>query len=233
MLRVAVVTPYYEESVEMLHHCWQSVAKQTYPCLHVMVADGIPNPVVDDWAVDHIRLPKSHADIGSTPRLIGCYHAIGLGVDLVAFLDADNWYRFDHIETLVDLHAKTGAAFLSCNRMLCRLDGSIMAVCPYTDPEKFIDTSCMMFARDAFHVLANWVLMPSYAHVIGDRVMLHYIKAAAVRRAHSGEPTVYYRCGKEGVYANFGESPPPGVLPVPDYGSAGTRWIADGNPELS
>jgi hypothetical protein len=99
----------------------------------------------------------------------------------------------------VNLHAKTRASFLSSGRMLCRLDGSIMAVCPYTNPEKFIDTSCMMFARDAFHVLANWGLMPSYAHIIGDRVMLHYVKAAAVRRAHSDAASVYYRCGKEGV----------------------------------
>jgi hypothetical protein len=107
-----------------------------------------------------------------------------------------------------------------------------MAGCPYTDPEKFIDTSCMMFARGAFHVLAKWVLMPSYAHIIGDRVMLHYVKAAAVRRAHSDAPSVYYRCGKEGVYRNFGESPPPGVLPVPNYGDAHARWIEDGYPAL-
>jgi hypothetical protein len=198
-----------------------------------MVADGFPNSAVDDLAVDHIRLPKSHADVGSTPRLIGCYHAIGLGVDAVAFLDADNWYRDDHIENLVNLHTNTCAQFLSSGRMLCRLDGSIMALCPYTDPEKFIDTSCMMFARDAFHVLANWVLMPSYAHIIGDRVMLHYIKAAAVRRAHSDESSVYYRCGKEGVYRNLGESPPPGVLPVPNYGDANARWLADGYPALN
>ena len=38
------------------------------------------------------NMHPDHGDIGSTPRLIGSYHAIGLGVDAVAFLDADNWY---------------------------------------------------------------------------------------------------------------------------------------------
>jgi hypothetical protein len=233
VLRVAVVTPYYRETLAILHHCQLSVAKQTYPCFHVMVADGSSNPAVDDWAVDHIRLPKSYADVGSTPRLIGCYHAIGLGADAVAFLDADNWYRDDHIENLVNLHIKTSAAFLSSGRMLCRLDGSIMTVCPYTNPEKFIDTSCMMFAREAFHILSNWTLMPSYAHIIGDRVMLHYVKAAAVRRAHSDETSVYYRCGKDGVYRDLGEPIPTGVSPKPNYDDANARWIADGYPGLT
>jgi hypothetical protein len=116
--RVAVITPYSNESTDVLQHCHFSVVRQTYPCLHVMVADGCPNAALDNWNTDHIRLPRSHNDIGSTPRLIGAYHAIGLGVDAVAFLDADNWYREDHIENLVHLHINTGADFLSSGRAL-------------------------------------------------------------------------------------------------------------------
>jgi hypothetical protein len=233
MLRVAVVTPYFQESLGILRHCRESVARQTYPCCHVMVADGFPNPVLDDWAIDHIRLPRPHHDIGATPRLVGSYHAIGLAADAVAFLDADNWYRDDHIETLVDLHRRTGASFLSSSRMLCRIDGSIMAPCPHTDPDKFVDTSCMMFTRDAFFLLAKWCLTPSYAHLIGDRVMLYYVKTAAMKRSHSSECSLFYRCCREGIYRDLGEPIPSGVAPIPNYNQAFSRWLADGYPPLA
>jgi Glycosyl transferase family 2 len=233
MLRIAVVTPYCGEPLDVLLQCQRSVARQTYPCSHVMVADGFPNAALDQWAIDHIRLPRTHADIGSTPRLIGSYHAIGLGADAVAFLDADNWYRNDHIETLVDLHKKKDAAFLSSSRMLCRIDGSLMAPCPYMDPDKFIDTSCMMFMKDAFFVLAHWGLMPPYAHLIGDRVMLHHVKAASIPRAHSPETSVFYRCRRAGIYNDLGEPIPAGVAPMPNYQEAFARWAADGFPTLT
>ena len=226
------MTPYFDEHEDWLRQCHLSVAAQTYPCLHVMVADGRPAPFVEDWAIDHVRLPKPHRDIGSTPRLIGAYHAIGLGCDAVAFLDADNWYEEDHVERLMRLRATTGAAFLSSGRTLRRLDGSIMGPCPNTDPERFVDTSCMMFARDAFGLLAHWALMPSYAHLIGDRVMLHHVRASGVKRAHLDACTVNYRCGKAGAYRQMNEPIPDGVLPHPDYAAAFRRWVAEGNPPL-
>ena len=231
-MRVAVITPYFRESLEVLKQCHASVAAQNYSSLHVMVADGAPNPVLDDWEIDHVQLPMSHADIGSTPRLIGSYHAIGLGYDAVAFLDADNWYRSDHIETLVALYKKTGAAFLSSGRILCRIDGTGMGPCPNTNPEKFIDSSCMMFTRDGFFLLAHWCLMPPYAHLLGDRVMLHHVRSAGIKTAHSPEPSVFYRCMKAGAYILFGETAPEDAAPVPDYGAAHAKWIADGNPPL-
>jgi glycosyltransferase involved in cell wall biosynthesis len=231
IVRVAVITPYYKEPMEMLRQCHESVARQTYPCLHVMVADGFPHLETASWSIDHVTLPKAHRDIGSTPRLIGCYHAIGLGYDAVAFLDADNWYREDHIASLVRL-VEQGAGFASSSRYLCRLDGSPMAPCPLIDPERFIDTSCMLFARPAFQVLANWVLMPDYGHLIGDRIMLYHIKRSGVRRAHNPLPTVFYRCDKEGLYRQLGEAVPFGVHPRPDYEISFLRWVADGNPPL-
>jgi hypothetical protein len=178
-------------------------------------------------------LPRLHDDVGSTPRLIGSYHAIGLGFDAVAFLDADNWYREDHVENLVCLHQATRAGLVSSSRMLCRLDGSVMGPCPISDPDKFVDTSCMMVTRSGFHVLTQWVLMPPYAHPISDRVMLYYFKQAGVSHAHSGAASVFYRCGKEGLYRQMGEPIPPGVQPRPNYEVLFRKWIEDGNPPLN
>src|SRR5206468_601045 len=101
------------------------------------VSDGNPRSELASWPIDHVTLPHRHDDIGSTPRLIGSYHAIGLGFDAVAFLDADNWYGEDHIESLVRLHQTTCAGLVSSSRMLCRLDGSVMGPCAISDPDKF------------------------------------------------------------------------------------------------
>ncbi|MCW9040229.1 MAG: tetratricopeptide repeat protein, partial [Rhodospirillales bacterium] len=41
-VKVAVITPYYGEDLEILKRCHDSVATQTHPCTHFMVADGRP-----------------------------------------------------------------------------------------------------------------------------------------------------------------------------------------------
>lgn len=232
-MKVAVITPYHSEPLEYLKNCHNSVVAQTHACTHVMVADGMPRDEISSWPVQHIVLPLAHNDVGSTPRLVGSYHAVGSGFDAVAFLDADNWYRPDHIERLVMLHKQTGSSFVSSSRVLCRIDGSVlMPKCPSTDPEKFVDTSCMLMARGSFHLLHHWVLMPSYAHPISDRVMLHYIKEAGIKRTHSDEPTVFYRCSKAGIYRKLGERLPSGVQEPADFAALFQRWETDRNPPI-
>lgn len=230
--RVAVITPYYQEDLGVLRLCHRSVRAQTEPCLHVLVADGKPRRRVSRWKAHHVVLPSGHADVGSTPRLIGAYHAIGLGVEAVAFLDADNWYAPDHIAGLMAAREREGAALVSSNRLLCRLDGSLIGPCPLTDPERFIDTSCMLLGREAFHLLHHWVLMPDYGHPISDRIFLHHVRCSGLPRYHVPVASVYYRCGKAGIYHQMGEPVPSGVSPMPDYATMFERWVADGNPPL-
>ena len=230
--KVAVVTPYFAESLEMLRQAHDSVLAQTYPCRHILVADGRPKPEVEGWDVQHIALGQGHDDVGSTPGLVGAAAAAFRGADLIMFLDSDNWYREDHVQTVVELHQRTGAAFVSTSRMLCRLDGSVMAPCPTTDPERFIDTNCWAFTREAFPLLTYGMTLPPYAHMINDRCIYQNLLASGVSRAHSPEPTVFYRCGKAGIYRLLGEPIPAGVAPSPDYAAAFARWVADGHPPL-
>lgn len=230
--RVAVITPYYKEPLHVLRQCHESVITQTEACLHVLVADGHPQPEVNRWQAEHVQLPRSHGDIGSTARLIGSYHAIGLGVDAVAFLDADNWYRIDHIANLLRAVDQQQADFASSSRTLCRLDGTVMGPCPLTDPNLFIDTNTMLFGRGAFQLLHKWVLMPPYGHLIGDRIMLHHVKQAGIRQQHVAEHSVFYRCSKEGLYRLMKETIPTGVEKKPDYEASFRAWEADGHPPL-
>jgi len=231
--RVAVITPYYKESVAKLRQCHDSVLAQSEPCLHVLVADGHPRRRINHWHAEHVRLPRSHGDIGSTPRLIGSYHAIGLGVDAVAFLDADNWYGPDHIASLLAAMDQHQADFVSSSRTLCRLDGTVMGPCPITDPERFIDTNTMLLGRGAFPLLHQWVLMPPYGHLIGDRIMLHHLKNAGLKRQHLNQGSVFYRCAKAGLYRQLNEPIPEGVQARPDYETSFRQWKHDGHPALN
>jgi hypothetical protein len=231
-MKIAVVTPYYREDLSILEHCHRSVATQSVACTHVMVADGFPSDEVARWPVEHITLPQPHHDVGSAARTVGSFHAIGLGFDGIAFLDADNWYGQEHLASLLALHRETGASFLTSSRLLCRLDGSVMGPCPTTDGVRFVDTSSMLLMRPAFGLISNWCMVPDYAHIVADRVFLYLARSTGVAMAHSGQPTVSYRCGKAGIYEDFSETPPPGVQPRPDYPSVFRRWIAEGNPPL-
>ena len=232
-MKVAVVTPYHSEDISWLKRCSDSVAAQSVPCTHIMVADGRPSAEVARWPLEHVICPRAHHDYGSTPRAIGSFHAIGLRYDAVAFLDADNWYDPGHVASLLALHDQSGAPFLTSSRLLCRLDGSPMRPCHMTDGVNFVDTSCMLLTREAFGLIANWCLMPDYAQIISDRVFLCMAKASGIAMEHSGKPTVSYRCGKAGIYHALGEAPPLGVSPRPDYETAFRRWHEAGNPPLA
>ena len=229
---MAVITPYYKEPLDQLRQCHDSVLAQSESCLHVLVADGHPRRRINHWRAEHVRLPSSHGDIGSTPRLIGSYHAIGLGVEAVAFLDADNWYRSDHIANLLSEMDQHQADFVSCSRTLCRLDGSVMGPCPLTNADHFVDTNAMLFGRGSFHLLHNWVLMPNYGHLIGDRIMLHHLKQSGINRKHVNQESVFYRCAKEGLYRQMNNKIPPGVTRRPDYEASFQAWEDDGHPPL-
>ena len=124
------------------------------------------------------------------------------------------------------------ADFASSSRTLCRLDGTVMGLCPLTDPERFIDTNAMLFGRGAFSLLHQWVLMPPYGHLIGDRIMLHHLKQAGLRRHHLKEHSVFYRCSKEGLYRQMNETIPTGVQKRPNYEASFRAWEADGHLPL-
>ena len=112
------------------------------------------------------------------------------------------------------------------------LSGRYLSECPNTDPERFIDTNCMAFARPAFALLTQWVLMPAYAHLIGDRVMLHHVRASGLPMQHLHKSLIHYRCGKAGIYRQLGVPVPFGVSEPPDYSASFRQWVADGNLPL-
>jgi FkbM family methyltransferase len=224
--QIAVITPYCQELDDVLRTCLESVARQTYPySRHFLVADGFPNPLVAGWDARHIVLPNAHGDNGNLARAIGAMAAISEGYDGIAFLDADNWFREDHVARLAALHKDTGAAVCTSGRSIHRLDGTLMYVDQSdSDGQSFVDTSCLCIFRAAFDLVPLWVMMPRALNPIGDQVMWQAVLERGVSRAHTIEPTLAFRTQYAVHYKNIRENPPPRAKELEDLRPAKLRY---------
>ena len=194
--RIAVITPYYKESLDFLMKCHQSVIGQTVNATvdHFMIADGFPNSEVSAWKVKHVSLPTSHADNGNTPRGIGSVLTDSQGYDFVAYLDADNWFHPDHLASLLALHDETNAPVCCSMRTFHQMDGSPLNISePQEDSLLHVDTSCFMIHSSAFDILSIWYRMPKELGPICDRVFKLAFVNARHPIAYSKERTVAFR----------------------------------------
>lgn len=192
-MKVAVITPYHTEPLDMLKRAHDSVMAQTDPCTHYMVADGHARTEVNDWPVRHIALPVEHNNNGNTPRAIGSLDAMGDGFNAIAYLDADNWYDPDHIAGLVALQEETGADLVSSGRVIHAIDGSVLL--PHGesgDGQHHADTSVTMFSRSAFAILPLWGTMPKELGPKCDHFMYKGMLALGCTHKHRTNSTVHF-----------------------------------------
>lgn len=224
-MEVAIITPYFREPLETLRACHQSVRGQTQACAHFMVADGFPQPEISNWAVQHLVLAKSHADVGNTPRGIGSLSAMNQGFDAIAYLDADNWYYPNHVDAMIKLHQQTGAAVCTASRTIHRLDGSLLFPDRAdADGCNHVDTSCYFLTRQAFRLLPIWATMPKELGPAGDRLLWEVIRILGLPCAHHREPTVAFRTQYESHYRYMSATPPPGAKTNQGSADKAIKW---------
>ena len=211
-MKVAVITPYYAEDTAALTRCHMSVKMQTYQnCVHIMVADGDPHPMVAKWKdIEHITLSQCHYDAGATPRAIAAMSAFSRGFDAVAFLDADNTYTVDHLKTMVDLIGNNDV--VTATRNICTVAGDLLYVDTIeSNGEQFCDTNCMFFTKDLLHLLPSWITAPEN-RLWSDRYFWAAVIQNNFRRVHSSTPTVNYHSRWAWHYQHAGKTPPEGSV---------------------
>lgn len=219
-MKIAIVTPYYRTPLDWLHECHRSVKDQTHPCTHIMVADGEPVATVDKFDALHLTSIGPNHDVGNTARAIGSIAAIRQGFDGICYLDADNWYRPDHVERMVALHRERGAAVCASARTLHHIDGTQLGLCFENDGEAFVDTNCMFLTKKAFPIISAWHTLDRRLDPIGDRVVWFQIKQLGITTAYSKQPTVCYRTNYREHYEHFNASPPEGTKTGNDHSSS-------------
>ncbi len=211
-MKVAVITPYYKESIEILKRCHNSVLRQSHPDVHhIMVADGFPNPEVAAWNdITHFSIPNC-GDYGDTPRGVGSAVAACRGFDAIAFLDADCWYEPDHIELMLTALKENKASIVTCPRNLYRMDGTFLCVDTESDGINFSDTNCYLINKDAFGIIRAWMLKDKRQAVIGDRYVWAAIKQTPFKLARTTKPTLNYKTEFAVHYLQQNEEPPLGA----------------------
>jgi hypothetical protein len=193
--RVAVITPYYKENNEYLRICHESVLLQAPHADHFFVADGHPNPLIEDWSCKHIILSSSHGDCGNTPRGIGALLALSEGYKFITFLDADNWYHENHIENLLALYDKMKFPICCSFRTYHSLNGSPLNI-QETDEDNLthVDTNCIMLHESAARKIATlWTLMPKKISPVGDRIIIAASKYFNLQLCSNKIRSVAYR----------------------------------------
>lgn len=209
-MKVAVVTPYYNEDLATLRRCHDSVVAQTYPCTHIVVADGHPRDEIGGWNAQHMRLPVAHGDYGNTPRGLGGISALNQGFDAVAFLDADNWYADDHIESLVDLTRQDNLAVAFSDRHIVLSTGEL---CNFVDRDeherRHVDTSCYFITSKAAFLIPIWPMMDRVFSSTCDRAMFKILKERKVSHGWTNRRTLFYESRWIAHFEAMGKEPPP------------------------
>lgn len=208
---VSVITPYYRESEDILRECHESIVKQkgNFAIQHFMVADGHPLSQVAKWDCFHTSLPQAHKDAGNTARGIGCILAEKINSDFITFLDADNWYHDNHIDSLLSLHYQVRSAVTTCFRTFHSTDGTELKITESDeDSLSHVDTSCLLLHKNAFSVNTVWQQMPKELWGIGDRILMSKIIKERFSMASTRKRTVAYRTLWQFHYNSAGILPP-------------------------
>jgi len=224
--RIAVITPYAREPIETLERCHRSVLQQTLRCEQIFVADGHARDEVDAWDARHVRLPVPSGDCGDTPRRIAGQVVIDGGFEAVLYLDADNWLRPRHAESLWARHRASGAALCHSARTLHRRDGTVMPLALAGDNVHHVDTSCLFVASAAFDLLTRWGTWPAALSRIDDRVFWHLARSRGHATAFTGGLTTCYEATHLRFYRTLGEASPVGTRPDVDVASLFTWYEA-------
>lgn len=211
-MKICVVTPYFETQPAWLLQGHASVRRQTIPAHHILVCDGSAPAQIEGFLGTHIILQRNYKDYGNTPRLIGCYNAITHGADAIAFLDGDNWYQPDHLESLFHFARDNQLDACASARTLHRLDGSLMVKCPTVNGKPYIDTSGLLIMRSAFQHMVAWILFSQDAAAVMDQQVWTHMRTTGARLGFLDHASMCYRTRHATHYRLIDETPPPGAI---------------------
>ena len=148
--------------------------------------------------------------------------AIAEGADAIAFLDADNTFDPDHIETCWHL-AKYDPRlhYVSAKRRVALPDGTLV---PDHEEPDFTDTSCFFLLPGSYFTIPQWALQPKPFTPICDRLYCALIRRLRLSYATTDKPTVTFNSTYAAHYRAVNQTPPADAKPNPDLTEAFAWW---------
>ena len=192
--KVAVISAYAHETTETLMKCIASVERQTIECTHILVADGLPNADIERLSSErfiHLSLPEN---IGFNQCGIGVELAFAMGFEVVAILDADNWYEPNHLEKALTQINQTNADVVFAKRKVIFPDGEILSVDdPQDNSGLFADTNCLVLTSKVRAVTPVWLMWPTCFGAGEDRAICICLRQLNFNVAMNKDATVWYQ----------------------------------------
>jgi hypothetical protein len=209
-MKIAIITPYFKESLDILEQNYKSVIDQDLNTDHYFIADGYPLAAINKWKVKHIILDKSHDDNGNTPRGVGSKKVRELNYDFLAYLDADNWFHKNHLKSLINLYNDAKVNICCSKRTFHHMNGKELYISEMPEDEfEHVDTSCFLIHNSAFELTKIWEKMPKILSPICDRI---FYKSIFIHKkysiAFSNLRTVAFRSQYLSHYKSANEQPP-------------------------
>jgi glycosyltransferase involved in cell wall biosynthesis len=209
-MKIAIITPYFKESLDILEQNYKSVIDQDLNTDHYFIADGYPLDAISKWKVKHIILDKSHDDNGNTPRGVGSKKVRELNYDFLAYLDADNWFHKNHLKSLINLYNDAKVNICCSKRTFHHMNGKELYISEMPEDEfEHVDTSCFLIHNSAFELTKIWEKMPKILSPICDRI---FYKSIFIHKkysiAFSNLRTVAFRSQYLSHYKSANEQPP-------------------------
>lgn len=194
MKTVAVVTA--TTGRDTLKQTIESVANQTVNCRHYIFCDGVAIPLYPEHYddIEWCRLPVKTGGNGMMNGGIMAASPFLVQEDLICWLDDDNWFEPNHVESLIA--ARGDKPYAYSLRKLVNPDGTFYDNDDFEslgEHSGFIDLNCyLMDRRLAVQVSPMWYHTTGEL-MIGDRYMYECLKQNNIQYGSSGQYTVNYR----------------------------------------
>ena len=211
-MRVMVITP--TTGKDTLEKAVQSVANQTIKTEHLIVEDGIEADVLLDLSLTPnaqiMTLPENVGGSGWYGHRVYAAMPLMVNADYILFLDEDNWFEPNHVETMLNKIKSKDLMWAYSLRRIC--DESGQYVCDddceslgryptfYDHTINFVDTNCYCFRREYLVTVAH----SFYGQWGADRPFYKSASTNLPSFGCTGEATVNYRA-PERLLKMFGE----------------------------
>jgi len=201
-----------------------SVKAQTYPCKHYIFFDGVWADA--DLEGTHVcKLPVQTGLNGMMNGGIVAASAFLVQEDMICWLDDDNWFEPNHIESLVE--AKGDRPYAHSLRALRNVDGSFFANDDFESlgvHSGFIDLNCYLMDRNIAVQIAPLWYKTTGDLMVGDRFVYQALKENNLDHACTGLYSLNYRLNaKRDLRAWFFENNIKARAQFPD----GLPWAKD------
>jgi glycosyltransferase involved in cell wall biosynthesis len=196
--RIMVITPTTGKST--VNKAIESVVNQTIETEHLIVCDGYEAFEKQHFVENtHIILPENVGGDGWYGHRVYAGMPLMVNADYILFLDEDNWFEPNHVETMINKIKSKDLMWAYSLRRIC--DESGQYVCDddceslgryptfYDHALNFVDTNCYCFRREYLVTVAH----SFYGQWGADRPFYKSASTALPAFGCTGEATVNYR----------------------------------------